>query len=147
MNYSKFHLTHNMMVFLLHAEANNYVCGGFYFFWRNHNLVASCLSVASSQLLLDNIITMYLITSDGSVPMSNEQAAYHQSLLVEMGDCFRHNTYTYILYLRCKDAMLVIRCTGLLITITLALAGEWLNSLYCNKCIKLMKRQLQICQH
>ena len=67
-----------------------------------------------------------------------------------MGDCFRHSTYTYILYLRCKDAMLVIRCTGLLITITLVLAGKRLNSLilqYDNKSIKLMKRQLRICLH
>ena len=41
--------------------------------------------------------------------------------------------------------MLVLCCTGLPITITLALAGEWLNSLILqddNKCIKLMNRQL-----
>ena len=105
--------------------------------------------IASSQVWLDNtIITTYLITSDGGASMQNEQAAYHQSLLIEMDDCFRHNMYAYILYLRCEDAMFVIQYTCLLITFTLALAGELLNSSilqYDNKCIKVMKRQLQIC--
>ena len=53
---------------------------------------------------------------------------YQQAgLLAEMGDCFRHNTYMYILYLRHEDAILVIPCIGVSIIITISY--QWLNSL------------------
>ena len=44
-----------------------------------------------------------------------------------MGDCFRHNTYVYILYLKHEDPILAIMFMNLPITTTLA--GEWLNRL------------------
>ena len=46
------------------------------------------------------------------------------------------HTCTYIMYLRCEDAILAILCMGLPITTTIA--GEWLSSLIFsgnNKCI------------
>ena len=61
------------------------------------------------------------------MPWLKKQAAYHQpSRLAETNDCFRHNTYMYILYLRSEDNILAILCTGLPITTTIA--GQWLNS-------------------
>ena len=51
-------------------------------------------------------------------------------VLAKIGDCFGHNTYMYILYLRCEEPILAILCTDLpIITIY---AGEWLNSLIFN---------------
>ena len=44
-----------------------------------------------------------------------------------MGDCFRHNKYVYILYLRHEDSILTIVFMDLPITTTLA--GESLNRL------------------
>ena len=38
-----------------------------------------------------------------------------------------HNTYTYVLHLRCEDTILIILCTG--VPITTAIAGKCLNSL------------------
>ena len=43
-----------------------------------------------------------------------------------VGDCFRHNMYMYILYLRFEDAITVNLCMGLPITNTTD--GQWLNS-------------------
>ena len=105
------------------------VCDGFHSCWLTPTWQQfACLSVASSWLLLAvTIITVYLITSNGSVPRLKKQAAYHQpSRLAETSDCFRHNAYMYILYLRSEDNILAILCTGL--PITTNIAGQWLNS-------------------
>ena len=73
-------------------------------------------------LLAITIITAYSITSDGHA--SSRQVT---DLLAETGDCFKHNAYMNILYLKCEDAMLAILYMGLPITTTVA--GQWLNSL------------------
>ena len=86
-------------------------------------------------MLAITIITAYLITSDGKALRYKEQAAYHLAgQLAEMGNCFKHNTHMYILYLRHEDAILVILCMGLPITTTVA--GECLNSLIFHEDIK-----------
>ena len=70
-----------------------------------------------------------MLISDGCTPRYVEEHVvfHHTSVLAWMGDSFRYNTYVYILYLRCKDAILAIICTGLPITTTIA--HEWFNSL------------------
>ena len=47
-----------------------------------------------------------------------------------MGDCFRYNTYVYVLYLRHEYTILAILCMGL------PLGGEWLNSIIFHGYIK-----------
>ena len=86
-------------------------------------------------LLNISIITAYLITSDDSASRYKEWATYHLiGWLVEMGNCFRHNTCIYILYLRCEDVVLAILYTDLHITTTFA--SEGLNSLIFHDNIK-----------
>ena len=66
-----------------------------------------------------------------------EQAACHWAGLPAGTDnSFRPNTYVYILYLRCEDAISAILCMG--VPITANIVDIWLKSLMLhddNKCI------------
>ena len=79
------------------------------------NLV-DCLQpvVGCCRLLQCTIITAYPINSDSHAQRSKQVACHWVDLLMETGDCFRHNVYVYILYLKCADAILTILCMGLL---------------------------------
>ena len=93
------------------------------------SLVVIYLFVSGWLLLAFTIITAYLITCDGHAPRKKEQVAYHYAgLLAEMGKRFRHNMHMYILHLRHEDVILVIMCTGLPITTTIA--DQWLKVQY-----------------
>ena len=92
-------------------------------------------------LLIITIFTTYPIASNGNAPRQKEQATYHQvGRLVEMGDCFRHNTYVYISYVSEEWGCYACTyfCAQGYLCITTTIAGEWLNNLiFCDytKCI------------
>ena len=118
-----------MTYYVTFLEMSHILCmsNAFHTCWRTHAWQQfACLLVTSSWLLLIiTIITAYMRASNGRAPKQRKQATCHQATLVaEMANGFRHNSYVYSLYLRCENTILAILCMNLPITTTIA--GEQL---------------------
>ena len=68
-------------------------------------------------------------------------ACHYGSLLVEMVDYFRQNTYVYILFLRCENAILAILCMVMFISELL----ELLESEMSLKILRFLSKNAEIC--
>ena len=104
------------------------------------HLVAICLFVYSQQLVVAGYYYYYCLSNNQWWLCTKIGVA---SLLLDLytgrdGWLFQASyiLYVYILYLRREDTILVILCTSLPITITLA--DEWINSLIFHDDIKFM---------
>ena len=115
-------------------------------------LVVICLFVCSQALVVASyhVLLTLLIWQPAIAVNQGRRSRWFIIRLVnnqlgETGNCFRHKMYMCILYLRCEDTILVILCSTLPITTTIA--GEWFNSKYSmtiSNVLQLMDRQLFI---
>ena len=111
-----------MVLPYLNCPMYNYsVCG---LLLLDSHLVAIYFFVCSQQLVVSGCYFYYYLFDNQQWLCTKVEGAGNLPLgqfTAEMGNCFRHNKYVYILYLRHEDAILTILCTGLPITN----AGQW----------------------